>query len=108
MAFVAAAPIGFAASIAGRAAMLAGSAAPLFSARAIGSSLLQSLPYGAGYSFGTYLGFPKNYSGNRTYYKQGVMYINHMPYGRYGGYGYGRYRRRRYYRRYRPRYYRRY
>lgn len=60
-----------------------------------------ALPFGAGYSFGTYVGFPKNYSSqskNTTH-----VYKLTMPFGYYR-----RRRFRRYgYRRYRP-WYRRY
>lgn len=61
-------------------------------------NFVQSLPYGAGYSLGTYLGFPKNYSNNTN--KQAKTYYLRMPYY------YSRYPRR--YRRYRRRTYRSY
>ena len=53
------------------------------------SQFASSLPFGAGYSFGTYLGFPKNYT--RKSYKR-LVSTNNMPFGR----GYGRYQSRRY------------
>lgn len=72
-----------------------------------------SLPFGAGYSLGTYLGFPKNYqlSSTNQFNKNPTYYLG-MPYGRYYNRRYSRYGRRRYgrygrYRRY-GRYYRRY
>lgn len=37
-----------------------------------------SLPFGVGYSLGTYLGFPKNYSQQSSYQSQPVRYL--MPY----------------------------
>lgn len=72
----------------------------------------QALPFGAGYSFGTYIGFPKNYQSKGLTTKQ-VFIHSKMPYGRryYGRYRrYSRYSRfgRSRYRRYGRRYYRRY
>lgn len=82
-----------------------------------GNRTLGPLLYGAFYSGGTYLGFPKNYySTNTQYYNTPTFYLNSeskMPYyrrnyyrrygrrySRYGGrYARGRYGRR-YYRRY--------
>lgn len=79
--------------------------------RGFAGTFAQSLPFGAGYSFGTYVGFPKNYQPSKTYNKQSPTFtLNTMAYGGYGrryGRRYSRYGRRRYYRRYR-RYSRRY
>lgn len=63
----------------------------------------QSLPFGAGYSLGTYLGFPKNYSQGNSYNRTSTYYLQ-MPYGYYPR---RRYRRSRY-PRYPRRSYRRY
>ena len=82
------------------------------SLRIAGGTFAQALPFGAGYSFGTYLGFPGNYkkrSGSRSF-KTKPNVINNMPYG--SGYGrsrysyrsrYNRYPSRRRYSRYAPR-----
>ena len=72
------------------------------------SQFASSLPFGAGYSLGTYLGFPGNYqsrSRSRSFKSKSIV-INNMPYGRsYSRYGrssrYSRYGRGR---RYTPRY----
>lgn len=69
--------------------------------RSFGAQFVQSLPFGAGYSLGTYIGFPKNYQ-NKKYNTKGRSYYL-MPYGYYPRRRYGR----RYYNRRRPRYYRR-
>lgn len=43
----------------------------------------QSLPFGAGYSLGTYLGFPKNYKGDSKAYKPKIYSMsNNMAYGK--------------------------
>lgn len=61
------------------------------SARSAAGTFAQSLPFGAGYSFGTYIGFPKNYQSN-NYNKTKVFYLSKkMPYGRRS---YSRYNRR--------------
>jgi len=80
----------------------------------------QALPFGAGYSFGTYIGFPKNYARvSNTYRGQTISFnedrMSYYQNRRYSQ-GYNRYppRRRRYrrynrrYRSYRPRYQRGY
>lgn len=73
-----------------------------------GNRTLGPVLYGALYSGGTYLGFPKNYYNNYSQRSSNakILYLNTMPYNRYGRYysrygrRYGRYRRRRpYYRR---------
>lgn len=76
--------------------------------RELGSTALQGFPFGAGYSFGTYAGFPGNYQGKKYNLSKASFT---MPYGYYRSYyprrSYRRYRRSRY----RPRYtrgYRRY
>lgn len=62
------------------------------------SQFVQAVPFGAGYSFGTYVGFPKNYSHNGLN-RETTINLS-MPYYRRNYYG--RYRRRRYgYRSYR-------
>ena len=84
------------------------------SLKASAGTFAQALPFGAGYSFGTYLGFPKNYqsrsSGFQKSSNMSFSLDNQMPYGsgygrpRYSRYGRSRYsryqpfRRRRYYR----------
>lgn len=60
----------------------------------------QGVPFGAGYSLGTYLGFPKNFQEKSSYASTKIIRV--MPYG------YSRYPRRRYYRRRRSYGYRRY
>lgn len=82
------------------------------------SQFASSLPFGAGYSLGTYLGFPGNYASRNRYQKpiRGSTIYNTMPYGRYGrsrypSRRYSRYPRRSTYSRfsrYRPRYRRSY
>ena len=69
-----------------------------------------SLPFGAGYSLGTYLGFPKNFQVSSGKDKRKSYYLNTMPYGYYPRRRYSRYGRRygRRYSRYGRRYYRRY
>lgn len=73
--------------------------------RTAGSQFIQSLPFGAGYSLGTFIGFPRNYQSKSS--NRGITRINldMAYYRRYGGYRrYGRYGRRygrRSYRRYR-------
>lgn len=60
-----------------------------------------ALPFGAGYSFGTYLGFPKNYQSRRN----SVRVINLGSFGKTKmpfGYGYGSRRRYSRYSRYQP------
>lgn len=55
------------------------------SLRSAGGTFAQSLPFGAGYSLGTYLGFPKNYQNSTTNFNRTqVLYLNRnsMPYGR--------------------------
>lgn len=83
------------------------------SARSALGTFAQSLPFGAGYSFGTYIGFPKNYqSRSARTLKTNTITINNnkMPYRRYSRYSrYSRYPTRRRYSRYMPRrVYRRY
>jgi hypothetical protein len=76
--------------------------------RSFGSQFVQSLPFGAGYSLGTYLGFPKNFQENSGFQSTkiaGELFYNEMPYYRTR---YSRYGRRRYTYRYGRRYYRRY
>lgn len=53
------------------------------SLKAAGGTFAQSLPFGAGYSFGTYLGFPKNYGDTTNFKKTQTVYLNRkeMPYG---------------------------
>lgn len=56
--------------------------AVLSGARSGLSQFGQSLPFGAGYSLGTYLGFPKNYQQRNTYKHQSfTLYGNKMAYG---------------------------
>ncbi len=83
-------------------------------ARQFAGTFAQSLPFGAGYSFGTYVGFPKNYQ-STSYYARGssVNLGTGMPYGRRYGFGANRRYRRSYGRfgrryPYYPRSYRRY
>lgn len=85
----------------------------LSGARSGFSQFGQALPFGAGYSLGTYLGFPKNYqtpqsSNSTTFYVNNKMPYGYYPRRRYSRYGrYSRFRRSRY-SRYGRRYYRRY
>ncbi len=67
------------------------------SLRTAGGTFAQSLPFGAGYSFGTYIGFPKNYQGSYSNTNKPHTYsFNYMPYGNYrssfGQRNYSRYR----------------
>ncbi len=54
------------------------------SVRGAASQFAQSLPFGAGYSLGTYLGFPKNFQPkeSRNYNNQSNS-LELMPYGYY-------------------------
>lgn len=96
--------LGAASIIGGHAARIGITSASL---RGFSGQFVQSLPFGAGYSLGTYLGFPKNYQQKGSNSKVSHVYLNRMPYGYYPRRrSYRRYGRRYYSRR--PRYYRRY
>jgi hypothetical protein len=77
--------------------------------RSFGSQFAQSVPFGAGYSFGTFIGFPKNYNpATGSYTRTHQVWYPNMAFGSfYQPRRYRRYRSRRY-RRYSNRYYRRY
>lgn len=95
----------------GAASVLGGHAARLgitsAGVRGFGGQFVQSLPFGAGYSLGTYLGFPKNYQQRQSSYSRLSNYTLDMPYGYGYGNRYGRYYTR-FGRRYRRRFPRRY
>ncbi len=81
-------------------------------ARAMTSTFAQSLPFGVGYSFGTYLGFPGNYRQNSATLSTGSRQVSlsKVPYRRRASYSSSRYSRypRSSYSRYPRRRYRRY
>lgn len=74
-------------------------------ARAIGTQFVKAIPFGAGYSFGTYAGFPKNYMNSNQNFNTNVqLYHSNMPFNRRTGRWYPYRGYRRYFRRYRRRY----